>query len=130
MATRSMRSASAVVLALAMSLPVAAGAIDEQRFKADRTEDLLVLCTATADDPLQEEAIHFCHGYLVGAYDYHIAETSGPGLPRMVCIPPGVTQNEGVAGFVKWAKAHPQYMGELPVETFFRFMTETWPCKG
>ena len=31
--------------------------------------------------------------------------------------------------FVEWAKAHPQYMNELPVETEFRFLMEKWPCK-
>lgn len=31
--------------------------------------------------------------------------------------------------FVKWAKARPQYMDQLPVETEFMFLIETWPCK-
>ena len=31
--------------------------------------------------------------------------------------------------FIDWAKAHPQYMDESPVETEFRFLMETWPCK-
>jgi hypothetical protein len=30
---------------------------------------------------------------------------------------------------MEWAKEHPQYMGESPVETEFRFLMEKWPCK-
>ena len=37
--------------------------------------------------------------------------------------------SESLAMFVEWAKARPQYMNELPVETEFRFLIEKWPCK-
>jgi hypothetical protein len=30
--------------------------------------------------------------------------------------------------FIEWAKAHPEYLNEPPVETEFRFLIETWPC--
>jgi hypothetical protein len=31
-------------------------------------------------------------------------------------------------GFVAWANAHPQYMGEAPVDAVFRYLGETYPC--
>jgi hypothetical protein len=48
----------------------------------------------------------------------------------MVCLPePVPSRDKATAMFVEWANAHPQYMGEKPVETMFRFLEATWPCK-
>lgn len=112
-------------------LPALAGAVSEEDFEAKTTRNLLNLCTVKPHDPRHEEAIHFCHGYLVGAYDFHMAETAGDRKERMVCFPTTSppSRNEAIAQFVAWAQAHPQYMNEMPVETEFRFLVETWPCK-
>lgn len=109
----------------------AAAAVTDEDFQVKTTQNLLNLCTVSASDPRAQEAIHFCHGYLVGAYHYHLAESEGPGSSeRLVCFPKsGVTRNEAIAMFVEWAKARPQYLKEVPVETEFRFLTEKWPCK-
>ncbi|MGD8668292.1 MAG: hypothetical protein PVI58_19985, partial [Desulfobacterales bacterium] len=48
-----------------------AGAVSQQDFQVDTTEQLLNLCSATPDDPFYTHAMNFCHGYLVGAYDYY-----------------------------------------------------------
>lgn len=110
--------------------PVFAVAVTEEDFKARTTRNLLNLCTPPAGDPLAEEAIHFCHGYLLGAYAYYVAENSGPEGKQLFCLPnPEPTRNEAVAMFLKWAKARPQYMDQSPVETEFMFLIETWPCK-
>jgi Rap1a immunity proteins len=107
-----------------------AGAVTEEDFEVKTTRNLLNLCAVAADDPRAKEAIQMCQGYLVGAYDFHIAESAGPDGGRVVCIPEkGVTRNQAVAMFVEWLKAHPQYNSEAPVETEFRFLTEKWPCK-
>jgi len=111
-------------------LPGAVGAVTDDDFQVKTTQNLINLCTVTASDPRHEQAIHFCHGYLVGAYHYHLAQTEGPGGKRLVCIPEkSPSRNEGVAMFIEWAKGNPQYMKENPVETEFRFLTEKWPCK-
>ncbi len=112
-------------------VPGLAGAITAEDFQVRTTQELLDLCTVSASDPMAQQAIHFCHGYLVGAYHYHVEASAGPdGAKRLVCFPTsGVTRNEAVAMFVDWAKAHPQYMKEAPVETEFRFMIEKWPCE-
>jgi len=49
----------------------------------------------------------------------------------MFCLPePKPTRNDTIAMFISWAKQHPQYMYETPVETEFRFLNEKWPCKN
>jgi hypothetical protein len=107
-----------------------AGAVTAEDFEVKTTQNLLNLCAVSATDPLAKEAIQMCQGYLVGAYDYHMAENSGPGGTPLVCLPkPEPSRNEATAMFVTWAKAHPQYLKESPVETEFRFLTEKWPCK-
>jgi hypothetical protein len=103
--------------------------VTDEDFVAQKTQNILNLCTASPQDPLYREAIHFCHGFLVGAYHYYQAQTEEkPGL-KMFCPPePKPTRNDTIAMFISWAKLHPQYMYETPVETEFRFLTEKWPC--
>jgi hypothetical protein len=104
------------------------GAVTDDDFMVRTTANLVNLCAVRPDDPRAKEAIQMCHGYLIGAFHYETAELAPN--ERLVCLPQQApTRNEGVAMFVDWAKAHPQYMNELPVETQFRFLTATWPCK-
>ncbi|MGR9109040.1 MAG: hypothetical protein ACU843_19170, partial [Gammaproteobacteria bacterium] len=50
--------------------------------------------------------------------------------PELLCVPkPYPTRNESIDRFIAWAKQHPEYSSELPVETEFRFLVEIWPCK-
>ncbi len=119
-----------LVLAALLALPALAGAVTEKDFEVKTTQNLIDLCTAAPKDPLYNQALNFCHGYLVGAYQYYAAAAAGPEGVTLVCFPENPpTRNEAIAMFVEWAKAHPQYMGEKPVETEFRFLMETWPCK-
>ena len=109
---------------------VAAGAVSEENFVLDTTDDLVAICTVPDSDPLQKEAISFCMGYLVGAYHYHVAENSGPDGNLMVCPPdPRPPRAEVLKMFMDWVKKHPEYKKDEPVETWFRFLTETYPCK-
>jgi hypothetical protein len=119
-----------VFLSALLILPGLAGAVSENDFKADTTEQIINLCTANPDDPLYQQAINFCQGYLVGAYKYYEAAHSGPNAPKFVCLPnPQPSRDEAIQIFMEWAKAHPQYMKEKPVDTEFRFLMEKWPCK-
>jgi hypothetical protein len=110
-------------------LPVWAGAVSDKDFEVQTTEELLNLCTASPGDPLYRQAVNFCHGYLVGAYKYYEAAHSGPNAQKLVCLPnPPPERSDAIAMFIEWAKAHPPYWKEPPVETEFRFLTEKWPC--
>ena len=111
-------------------LPGFADAVSQEDFKAKTTGNIVNLCTASPNDPMYDQAINFCHGYLVGAYHYYEAMTSGPKGIQFVCPPdPRPSRNDTIGMFIEWAKAHPQYLGETPVETEFRFLMEKWPCK-
>ena len=111
-------------------LPGFAGAVTEKDFKAETTQNIVNLCTASPDDPLYHQAINFCHGYLVGAYHYYDAQSSGPKGIKFVCPPdPRPSRNQSIGMFIEWAQAHPQYRNEPQVETEFRFLMEKWPCK-
>jgi hypothetical protein len=119
-----------LMLVTVLLVPGIAAAASQEDFKAKTTRSILNLCTAAADDPLHDKAIHFCHGYLVGAYAYYAAQASGPEGKRLVCFPdPPPTRNGAIAMFLEWAKSHPEYMDEAPVETEFRFLMQQWPCK-
>ena len=119
-----------LVLLGAFLIPGWVGAVEEQDFVVDTTADLIELCTAPKTDPLQKEAVNFCVGFLVGAYHYHVAEHSGPKGNRMVCPPdPPPPRVEVGTMFIDWVKKHPEYLNEDAVETWFRFLIETYPCK-
>ena len=121
-----------IFMALLLTLPVLAlaGAVSEKDFRMETTEDLINLCDAKPDDPLYPAAISYCHGFMQGAYAYYQAQSAGPKGVKLVCFPESPpSRSEGVKMFVEWAKAHPQYMKERPVETEFRFLIEKWPCK-
>ena len=126
-----MRPKTIILLLSAVILfPGFAGAVSEKDFEVQTTEDIINLCTASPDDPLYHQAINFCHGYLVGAFHYYEAQTSGPEAIKFVCPPdPRPSRNATIARFIEWAKAHPQHMKETAVETEFRFLMEKWPCK-
>ncbi len=106
-----------------------AGAVTEKDFEARTTQDLVNLCSVSADDPMYHQAINFCHGYFVGAYDYYEAVSAGPEGVKLVCIPdPMPSRNEAISMILEWIKSNPQYLKEPAVETEFRFLMEKWPC--
>ena len=118
-----------LLLAAVILFPGFAGAVSEKDFEVQTTENIVILCTTATDDPLYHHAINFCHGYLVGAYHYNEATAKGPAGIQLVCMPdPRPSRNAAIDMFIDWAKAHPQYRGEPPVETEFRFLMEKWPC--
>jgi hypothetical protein len=121
-----------VMLALLMVflIPGGVGAVEKENFVVDTTGDLIELCTAPEIDPLHNEAVHFCMGYLLGAYHYHVVSTMGPEEKRLVCPPdPPPPRVKVVSMFVDWVKNHPEFLNEEPVDTWFRFLIETYPCK-
>lgn len=118
------------VLLFVFLMPGVSAAVDKDDFKVDTTKDLILLCQAPENDPLHEEAVHFCIGFLVGAYHYHAVSTSGEEGKPLVCLPdPAPPRGQVITQFVDWANDHPEYMAEEPVDTWFRFLIETYPCE-
>jgi hypothetical protein len=112
-------------------IPGWAGAVDKDNFVVDTTSDLIELCTAPASDPLHKEAVNFCMGFLLGAYHYHVAANMGPEGNRMVCPPdPLPPRAQVVSMFVEWVGKHPEYLKHEAVDSWFRFLIETYPCKN
>jgi len=124
-----MGSALAVTLGAA---PIAArAALTEDDFFIRNAQDLVALCGVAPGDPLAREAIHFCHGFVSGAWQYHQSVNSGPQSAKLVCPPdPPPTRAEAVAMFVTWARVpeNGKYMTDPAVDTMFRFLIEKWPC--
>jgi hypothetical protein len=111
-------------------LPLAAHAeFTTEDFHIRSAQDLVDLCSVEKDDELYTAAIHFCHGFISGAWQYHQAEANGPDGHRHVCPPePPPTRDQAVAMFVAWSGTHPDRMAEPAVEAFFRFLIEKYPC--
>ncbi|MFM8330273.1 MAG: Rap1a/Tai family immunity protein [Candidatus Methylumidiphilus sp.] len=108
-----------------------AQALGPEQFEVHNTQDIIELCSTAPTDPLYVAAIHFCHGYLIGAYHYQDALYKGPGIKPVVCLPtPTPTRNEGIAQYLAWAKAHPEYGKDRAVDSLSKFLAETWPCKN
>ena len=119
-----------LLFVLVFLLPVFAGAVSENDFEVQTTENLINLCTTPVEDPLHNHAINFCHGYFAGAYHYYEAISAGPEEIQLVCFsdsPP--SRNDAIAMFIEWVENHPQHLGDKPVESQFRFLMEKWPCK-
>lgn len=128
-----MRWTSIVVIAGLAVWPLSARAVTPDNFLLRTTADLVELCSASETDPLRVAAIHFCEGYMVGAGQYHQAEhpaAQAASDPPLYCMPnPAPSRDEIVRMFVAWARSHPQYMNERPIDSLLRFAAMTWPCR-
>jgi hypothetical protein len=119
-----MRRLILAALLMASGLAVAA---DSSTFELRDANDLVRACTVPPKHKLYANAMGFCHGVLTGAYRYYQATV----LPedRFVCTPnPVPTRTVVMDGFVAWAKSHPQYMKDPPIDTLFRYLEATYPC--
>ena len=121
----SLRSLVAAV-ACAIAGPVVAA--DSQIFQLRTTSDLVEVCSVAPNDPNYATAMGFCHGILVGAYGYY--DSAVPASKRFVCSPsPTPKRAQVMNGFVAWARTHPELAKNPPVDTLFRYLGETYPCR-
>lgn len=118
----------ALIVAATMAMTGSALAAEHDEFQLRDASDLVEICSASPSDSQYASAIAFCHGVLAGSFRYYLATT--PADERFVCAPnPVPTRSKVMSGFVAWAKARPQYGQEPPVDTLFRYLAETYPCK-
>lgn len=121
----------AVFLFLQWGAASSARAVIAEHFVVDTTADLVELCTVAEGDEMATAAIHFCHGYLIGAYHYHVQLMSGPGKTPMFCFPdPPPSRDAAIGAMVVWAKDNTQHLSEEAVDTMLRWLIATYPCDG
>jgi hypothetical protein len=112
--------------------PGFAQAVDMTNFTLKTTEDLYRICSVASDDPLHQESVDFCEGYLLGVVSYHDAVTDREHLKRLICYPQTATRDEGIQAFIDWAASHQQdrkFMDDPPVFGAVRGLAAKWPCK-
>ena len=103
----------------------------ETDFQVMTTGDLVRLCEATPTDATGIAALHFCHGFAVGAYQYHQIAAAAEKKSPLFCEPnPRPSRNEAIAGFISWAKLNPKAMDAPPVEGIFRYLAQRYPCRS
>jgi hypothetical protein len=92
--------------------------------------DLAMLCDAGSQEPRRADAVAYCHGFIVGAGQFHASITAAGGAQRPIfCIPePQPTLNQVAAAFVAWTRGNPQHASERAVDSLMRFAAETYPC--
>ena len=117
-----------LILAAALMTSGAVIAADSSTFQLRDADALVRACSVPPKHTLHANATGFCHGVLTGAYRYY--ESTVAAEDRFVCPPAPVTTRAKVMdGFVAWARSHPQYMKEPPIDTLFRYLEEIYPCK-
>jgi len=116
----------ALTAATASTLALAAVPQDQEVIT---TEDLIELCSVSADDPAYPAAMGFCLGYIDAAMDYHAALTAGPKYDPIACPETAVTREEVVVVLMDWSKRNtPHLKSEAPVVGVMRASAEKWPC--
>lgn len=119
-----------VALAATVAAPVVTAEVARDNFLMRNGHDLAALCGAGPSDPYFERALAFCHGYLVGSYDFYKGTSAGRPSRQLVCLPkPPPARYEVALKFAEWAKRNPQDASEAAVDALYRFAATTWPCK-
>ena len=119
------------VAALAL-WPGVVQALDQSYFTLKTTQDLYKVCSLAPNDPLREQALDFCEGFLVGVVSYHDAVTDRVNLKPLICYPKTATRDDAIQAFITWAAAHQQnqkFMNDPPVYGAVRGLAAKWPCK-
>ena len=125
-----MRRTVFILILVGALWPLVTDAVTRENFLLRNTQDLVALCTPKDDDPLRDAAVGFCYGYGVGAFHFYQTQYSGPDSRPFVCQPnPPPSRAETVQQFLSWVRANPQYLNEAAVDSIFRFLKATWPCK-
>ena len=105
-------------------------AVEPSNFNASTTRDLVALCSDEPGDPLYAEAKQFCYGFLAGVAQFHRSMVHGAAIEPIACPKQEVSRGQLVGVFLAWAKANPQAMDQLPVESLKQAAVAKWPCSS
>jgi len=97
-------------------------------FRLNSAQELVDICLADNDHPHYREAISFCYGFFEGAVRYDEIISKLEWHVDLVCPPPEITRQQGVAVFLDYMKRNPQYGSDQPVDAIFRSLVDKWPC--
>jgi Rap1a immunity proteins len=103
-------------------------AVEPSNFNLATTRDLVALCSCPPHEPLYAEALQFCYGFLAGVAQFHRAMSQSEKIEPLACPKDPVTREQLVGVFLDWAKANPQYLDELPVESLEQAAAAQWHC--
>ncbi len=122
---------TAAAVATVLGAAGVATAATPDDFLINNAQDVVDVCTVPESDPMYGPSIGFCHGYIVGAIQYHFAlRARHPEKKPTFCLPePRPSRSQGIAGFVAWVQANPKYQGEPAVEALVKYLVEKYPCR-
>lgn len=117
------------VLSLGLGLAPAAQAATVNNFQLKTTSDFIALCDTKPGEENYVAAVHFCHGFVAGAYQYYYQLAAHDPAERYVCLPdPPPSRETAKAGFLAWTRSNPATLQEAPVDSIFRYLAQTYPC--
>ncbi len=120
---------AAAMAAVILWFPFRAPATSEANFQVKTTRDLVALCAASQNDPLRVAAVHFCEGFAVGAYQYHLIAEAATKAKPLFCFPnPTPSRDEAIQQFIAWSKRQTVALDMPAVEGIFTFLRDQYPC--
>jgi hypothetical protein len=123
-----MKTVAVLLIVLAFATPVLADVAEDYRVRS--AADLVSLCGRDPSAVDYVAALNFCHGYAVGAFAYYHSVAGAYPDSKVICVnQPHPERSKVIADFVVWSKTHASYMNDRAVDTFFRYLVETFPCK-
>lgn len=124
------KAAAALLAVVAVCGAPDAHAATADNFTVRNAGDLVALCETPTSEANYVAAVHFCHGFASGAFQYYQAVAQADPAQRFVCPPnPPPTRNQAIAGFVAWAKGKTNVMSGPAADALFRYLGETYPCR-
>lgn len=118
-------------LALAGLLASPAPAADTEAFVIDTAGDLARLCAVQREHPNYLQALHMCHGYLVGVHHFHaaLAAAMDRGVYCIETVEPRPTRDEVVADFAAWALETPGAAEREAIDAVLDWAAAAYPCQ-
>ena len=125
---RVLTAGAAMVAGLALS--PAHAMVTRDNFPPKSTADLVALCTAQQNDPLEAAAVNFCQGFAEGAVEIALSYSAvSPPSRRPFCLPtPPPSLDQAASDFASWAGSDPARLQQPAVVGLINYLIERYPC--